>query len=345
MKKYIWSCLLATMCLFSLSAFSQAAKDTSLLGLPGDNLDLYSVMTLFQKSKTIELFQDSLNSEKTGINNLDLDKDGKVDFIKVVTKKKDSNFTFILQIDVSEKKTQDVASIMVEKDKNKKITLKIVGNKDLYGKDYVVKPNTEAAPAVTANPAYTGSEPATTVTATTTVVVVETVPIVQYVYSPVYVPYVPPYHYNYYPINWHAVAVVAIGVYRHNNYYYHGGYYGGYHYPPPAARPGGAGGAGGVGGPGGVGGVGGVGGAGGAGKPGGAGGAGGVGSPGGAGGAGGVGSPGGAGGTKPSTQPSTGAGSNRSSGASASQQPSSRNRNSSYGGGGRSGGGGGGRRR
>jgi hypothetical protein len=50
MKKYIFPFLLVAICLASLPAFSQAAKDTTLLGLPGDNLDLYSVMTLFQKS-------------------------------------------------------------------------------------------------------------------------------------------------------------------------------------------------------------------------------------------------------------------------------------------------------
>ena len=92
------------MSLYSLPAFSQAAKDTSMLGLPGDNLDLYSVMTLFQKSKTIEDFQKSLNDAKAGVNNIDLNKDNKVDFIKVVTKKKDSTYTFILQVDVSKRK-------------------------------------------------------------------------------------------------------------------------------------------------------------------------------------------------------------------------------------------------
>jgi hypothetical protein len=65
---------------------SQTEADTSLLGLPGDNLDLHAVMDLFQKSKTIEEFEKSLNLEKTGIYNLDLDLDNKVDFIKVVTK-------------------------------------------------------------------------------------------------------------------------------------------------------------------------------------------------------------------------------------------------------------------
>jgi hypothetical protein len=151
--------LLVAISLFCLPSFSQSSKDTTLLGLPGDNLDLYSVMTLFQKSKTIEEFQKSLNEEKTGINNLDLDNDKKVDFIKVVTKQKEESYTFILQIDVSKTKTQDVASILVDRDKNKKVTLKIVGNKDLYGKDYVVTPNTSATPSVTANPAYTGDNP------------------------------------------------------------------------------------------------------------------------------------------------------------------------------------------
>ena len=48
--------------------------------------------------------------KKTGINNLDLDLDGKVDFIKVVTKQKDQDFTFILQVDVTEKESAGCCS-------------------------------------------------------------------------------------------------------------------------------------------------------------------------------------------------------------------------------------------
>src|SRR6185295_14740286 len=101
MKEYVLPFLAAAMSLLSQPAFSQAANDSTLLGLPGDNLDLYAVLDLFQKSKTIEGFEKSLNDEKTGINNLDLDLDKKVDFIKVVTKKSGESFSFILQIDVS----------------------------------------------------------------------------------------------------------------------------------------------------------------------------------------------------------------------------------------------------
>src|SRR6187455_1075044 len=109
MKFNLLSIIVSVFCLLSLPAYAQkdpTAGDT--LGLPGDNLDLFAVLDLFQKSKTIEDFEKDLNLEKTGINNLDLNLDKKVDFIKVDTKQKDDDFTFILQVDVTEKEKQDV---------------------------------------------------------------------------------------------------------------------------------------------------------------------------------------------------------------------------------------------
>lgn len=217
------------MSLTGLTAFSQTESATGELGLPGDNLDLYAVLDLFQKSKTIEDFEKSLNDEKKKINNLDLNDDKKVDFIKVETKKDGDDFTFILRDPISKTETQDVAVIMVSKDKNKKISLQIVGDKDLYGKDYIVEPSPKGSGGVTANPAYTGADPVTVnVPVSTTTVIVEQAPIVQYVYSPAYVPYYPPYYYGYYPPWFGFATVMAVGIYRSNHYYYHGGGYG-YH--------------------------------------------------------------------------------------------------------------------
>ena len=227
----------AALCVFSLPAFSQSKTsqsptDTASLGMAGDNLDLYAVLDIFLKSKTIEDFEKKLNDTKSKINNLDLDLDGKVDFIKVVTKKEDDNsYTFILQDAVSKTETQDVAVILVNRDKNKKVSVQIVGDEDLYGKDYVIEPKTSPTPAVTANPAYVGSDPVTKdVPASTTTVVVQQAPIVQYVYSPAYVPYYPPYYYGYHPPYFAMATVLAVGIYRHNNWYHHGGYYGGHYH-------------------------------------------------------------------------------------------------------------------
>ncbi|WDF64357.1 hypothetical protein [Flavobacterium sp. KACC 22763] len=209
--------------------FCQSDNDGPELGLPGDNLDLYAVMSLFQKSKTIEEFEKNLNLEKTGINNLDLDLDKKVDFIKVVTKKNGNSFTFILQVAVNKKENQDVAVILVDKDKNGKVKMQIVGDELLYGKDYVIEPVSKSSPAKTANPAYAGDDPVQSSPAVTAVVV-ETVPIVQYVYSPAYVPYYPPYYYGFYPPYFAAFTVMAVGIYRHNHYYHHHGYHGGHYH-------------------------------------------------------------------------------------------------------------------
>ena len=223
------------MCLLCQSAFSQTknpgATDqdtTELLGLPGDNLDLYAVLSLFQKSKTIEGFEKSLNDEKTGINNLDLDLNKKVDFIKVTTKQDGNAFAFTLQVDVTKTETQNIASILVNKDKNDKISIQAVGDEDIYGKDYVIEPKGNSS--VTANPGYTGTNPVTVNVPATEVTVVQAAPVVQYVYSPAYVPYTPPYYYGYYP-PWFGFGftVMAVGIYRSACWGYHGGYYGGHY--------------------------------------------------------------------------------------------------------------------
>jgi hypothetical protein len=233
MKKYIlayvvFPIFIGMSCL-STTAFSQSVPDSTLLGLPGDNLDLYAVLDLFQQSKTIEDFEKSLNLEKTGINNLDLDLDKKVDFIKVVTKQDKNDFTFVLQVAVSKTETQDVAAIFVSKDDKGKVTMQIVGDEALYGKNHVVELKESSTPAVTANPAYKGPDTVKVVTAPakTTTVIVEQAPVVQYVYSPAYVPYVPPYYYGFYPPYFTAFAVMSIGFYWGAHAHYH---YGGYGY-------------------------------------------------------------------------------------------------------------------
>jgi hypothetical protein len=225
MRTRLLAIAISLLSLWGNPLFSQSEKDTTLLGLPGDNLDLYAVLDLFQKSKTIEDFEKSLNDQKTGINNLDLNLDNKVDFIKVETKKNGDDYTFILQVDVTKTEKQDVAVILVSKDKNKKVTMQIIGDKSLYGKDYIVEPKATTTPAATPNPGYSGADPLKApIPTTTTTVVIEQTPIVQYVYSPAYVPYVPPYYYGFYPPYFAAFSVMAVGIYAANHSYYHGGY-------------------------------------------------------------------------------------------------------------------------
>jgi len=235
MKNIFLPIVILLVSLFSISAFSQTDTDAKGLGLPGDGLDLYAVLEVFQKSKTIEDFEKTLNDDNSKINNLDLDNDKKVDFIKVVTNKDGDNFSFVLQVPINKSETQDVAVILVSKDKSNNVSIQIVGDEELYGKDYVIEPSGNKENN-TVNPGYSGSKVGEQVISAsptpaptpTTVVVVQSAPIVQYVYSPMYVPYFPPYYYGYYPPYFRPWYPLTFGIYWSNHYYCHGGYYGGY---------------------------------------------------------------------------------------------------------------------
>ncbi|MBK9397271.1 MAG: hypothetical protein IPN55_08575 [Saprospiraceae bacterium] len=73
---------------FSLTAFSQADIKADSTGLPGDNFSLQGAMDLFSKATSPEDFEKAINDEKNNVNNLDLNGDGEIDYIKVIDKKK-----------------------------------------------------------------------------------------------------------------------------------------------------------------------------------------------------------------------------------------------------------------
>jgi len=219
--------VLVCMALLVFAGSYAQDADAEALGLPGDNLDLYATLDLFQNSKTIEEFEEELNKEDTGINNLDLDLDEKVDFIKVVTEQYDDDFIFKLQIDTAKDEVQDVAAIFVSKDKEGNVSLQMVGNEDLYGKDYVIEPKPKTK-SVTANPAYTGWEEPVVENQPAQTVIIESQPIVRYIYSPVFVPYYSPFYWGYYPPYWRPYPIVSFSFYWGRHSYYHNRYYGGH---------------------------------------------------------------------------------------------------------------------
>ena len=82
MKKLICTSIL-TVLIATMTAVSAQNNPEEYLGLPGDNLNLYATMKLFQESETLEAFERDLNDEKSKINNLDLNGDNLVDYITV----------------------------------------------------------------------------------------------------------------------------------------------------------------------------------------------------------------------------------------------------------------------
>ena len=193
---------------YSLSSFSFAADGK----MPGDNLDLNAVLELFKDSKSVEDFENKLNSEKSNINNLDLNEDGFVDYIRVVDYVKDNAHLITLQVAFTAGEVQDVAVIELDQ-RDDKTVVQIIGDEALYGRDYIVEPITDNAKMAYNANTWTS---------------------VQYIYGPSYVVYVSPWSYGFYP-NWHhqwrpySWDVYYGYVYPYHSYYRHCGYYRSYH--------------------------------------------------------------------------------------------------------------------
>lgn len=149
--------LASLLSLLFIAQTSSAQYDDQKLGLPGDNFNLYAVMDIFQNSKTLEEFEGSINKEDTKVNNLDLNNDGNVDYIKVIDNVKGKNHSIVLQADVNKNESQDIAVFYVEQN-GSKVDIQLVGDEDLYGKNYIVEPNYEGnANNATPNPGYKGA--------------------------------------------------------------------------------------------------------------------------------------------------------------------------------------------
>ena len=176
------------------SAWAQETAVIAPASEAAEGLDLRAVGELFRNAPNAEAFERDLNDPKKGVNNLDLDDNGDVDYIRVVDQATGDTHVLILQVPLSETEFQDVATIEVEKSKNKTYEVQLHGNEQIYGVDYYVRP----AGVVWASVAFIG-----------------------WLYSPVYRPYRSVYYYGYYPPYWRPWRPVSVSVYRTNSLHIH----------------------------------------------------------------------------------------------------------------------------
>lgn len=102
----------------------------------GANLDLQALGELVKKSPNAQTLESDLNVAGS-INNLDLDNDGKVDYI-TVTEYGDANtkgFSFTVDLG-GDKGKQEVATVELSKTDNNQASMNISGNQTVYGDNY-----------------------------------------------------------------------------------------------------------------------------------------------------------------------------------------------------------------
>ena len=105
-----------------------------------ESLDLRAVATLFGEVDNLEQFEQELNSEKRHLNNLDLNGDGYVDYIRVIEVGEGENRLIVLQAVLAKDIYQDVASIYVEREQDQTVSVQVVGDTYIYGENYIIEP-------------------------------------------------------------------------------------------------------------------------------------------------------------------------------------------------------------
>lgn len=132
--------LFVTCLLVSGPSFAQEAENKP-GDLPGDHFSLQGALEMFRKSESVEAFEQAINTESNSVNNLDLNQDGEIDYVRVISKVSGDAHALILQAVVSEKESQDIAVIDIEKKGDENAELQIVGDEDIYGEQVVIEPS------------------------------------------------------------------------------------------------------------------------------------------------------------------------------------------------------------
>jgi hypothetical protein len=189
------------------------------LGLPGDNLNLYAVMKLFQESETLEGFERSLNDENSRINNLDLNGDNLVDYIMVLDYVDDNVHNIILRVALDRNDYQDVAVFTVQQLRDGSVSVQLIGDEDLYGRNYIIEPAHSGYAQETPNPGYIGkSYNGRQVTVVrNNYIEVNAWPLIRFIFNPGYVVWRSSWYWDYNPVWWNPWRP----------FYWH--YYYGYH--------------------------------------------------------------------------------------------------------------------
>ena len=106
---------------------------------PCFSLDLNAVAAAFAESRSVREFEEFLNSSRYMINNLDLNHDGWIDYLRVIETHRGYYHTFLIQACLDYGVFQDVATLIAERRSNA-LYVEVVGDRYLYGYNYIVRP-------------------------------------------------------------------------------------------------------------------------------------------------------------------------------------------------------------
>lgn len=161
-------------------------------------LDLKAIATIFGDSRDLEEFEQKINDYDSQISNLDLNSDGDVDYLRVIETSENNTHLVVIQAILDKDVYQDVATVVVERDRYRRSYVQIIGDPYIYGSNYIIEP-----------------------------VFYHTPYIVSWFWSPRYHSWYSPYRWGYYPRYYHYRHPLHIDIYlshihgciNHSHYY------------------------------------------------------------------------------------------------------------------------------
>jgi hypothetical protein len=175
-----------TLVLFA-SLNVQAAKKVTVQAVNDDisySLDLKAVASVFGDARNLQEFEDRLNDADAQLSNLDLNSDGNVDYIRVVETTEGNTHLVVLQAVLDRDIFQDIATIVVEKDRSNKTYVQVVGDPFIYGANYIIDPVFYITPRI-----------------------------FSWFWASTYRPWISPYYWGYYPNRFHYRRPVQVNIY------------------------------------------------------------------------------------------------------------------------------------
>jgi hypothetical protein len=208
------------LCFAAVSITAKAQEDST--GLPGDNFSLQGALEMFKQSSSVEEFEKLINTENKNVNNLDLNGDGDIDYVKVIDKADKDVHAFILQVAVSETENQDIAVIELEKTGDTTAVAQIVGDEEIYGEQKIVEASDDGDEMDDDSDGKSNGPGADYFYESNRIVVnVFFWPSVRFVYRPAYVPWVSPWRWRHYPGWWRPWHPFAWRVFHPRAHVYH----------------------------------------------------------------------------------------------------------------------------
>ena len=149
----------------------------------GDNLNLQALGELVKNSTSAQDIEDKLNQQGS-INNLDLNGDGSVDYIKVTEYGDGNQRGFSFTVELPNNESQEIATIEIKKGSSE-AQMNIQGNQQLYGNNHYYQSHYSLTDLM----------------------------IMSYLFT-YHRPYYSPYHYGYYPNNYRSYRSTPYSSYR-----------------------------------------------------------------------------------------------------------------------------------